>query len=31
MIADIATDANRLHVIIENLLHLTRLGSGIAR
>jgi PAS domain S-box-containing protein len=28
MIADIATDADRLHVIIENLLHLTRLGSG---
>ena len=28
MIADIATDANRLHVIIENLLQLTRLGSG---
>ena len=28
MIADIATDADRLHAIIENLLHLTRLGSG---
>jgi signal transduction histidine kinase len=28
MIADIATDADRLHVIIENLLQLTRLGSG---
>jgi PAS domain S-box-containing protein len=28
MIADIATDADRLHSIIENLLHLTRLGSG---
>jgi PAS domain S-box-containing protein len=28
MIADIATDADRLHGIIENLLHLTRLGSG---
>lgn len=28
MIEDIATDADRLHVIIENLLHLTRLGSG---
>jgi PAS domain S-box-containing protein len=28
MIADIATDAARLHSIIENLLHLTRLGSG---
>ena len=30
MIADIATDADRLHSIIENLLHLTRLGSGSA-
>jgi PAS domain S-box-containing protein len=28
MIADIATDADRLHAIVENLLHLTRLGSG---
>ncbi len=28
MVADIATDADRLHAIIENLLHLTRLGSG---
>jgi K+-sensing histidine kinase KdpD len=28
MIADIATDADRLQSIIENLLHLTRLGSG---
>ena len=28
MIADIATDADRLQAIIENLLHLTRLGSG---
>jgi signal transduction histidine kinase len=28
MITDIATDADRLHFIIENLLHLTRLGSG---
>lgn len=28
MLADIATDADRLHGIIENLLHLTRLGSG---
>ncbi|MEP6637907.1 MAG: ATP-binding protein [Chloroflexota bacterium] len=28
MIADIATDADRLHAIIENLLHLTRLGAG---
>ena len=28
MISDIATDADRLHSIIENLLHLTRLGSG---
>ncbi len=28
MIDDIATDADRLHSIIENLLHLTRLGSG---
>jgi two-component system sensor histidine kinase KdpD len=28
MIADIATDAARLHSIIENLLHLTRLGAG---
>jgi PAS domain S-box-containing protein len=28
MVADIATDADRLHVIIENLLYLTRLGSG---
>jgi K+-sensing histidine kinase KdpD len=28
MIADIATDADRLHLIIENLLQLTRLGSG---
>ena len=28
MITDIATDADRLHAIIENLLHLTRLGSG---
>src|SRR6185295_16299291 len=28
MIADIATDADRLHSIIENLLHLTRLESG---
>jgi PAS domain S-box-containing protein len=28
MIDDIATDADRLHAIIENLLHLTRLGSG---
>ena len=27
MIADIATDADRLHSIIENLLHLTRLGA----
>ena len=30
MVADIATDADRLHSIIENLLHLTRLGSGAA-
>ncbi len=28
MVADIATDADRLHAIIENLLHLTRLGAG---
>jgi PAS domain S-box-containing protein len=28
MISDIATDADRLHSIIENLLHLTRLGAG---
>jgi PAS domain S-box-containing protein len=28
MLADIATDADRLQGIIENLLHLTRLGSG---
>lgn len=28
MVADIATDADRLHTIIENLIHLTRLGSG---
>jgi PAS domain S-box-containing protein len=28
MLADIASDADRLHSIIENLLHLTRLGSG---
>ena len=28
MIADIATEADRLHVLIENLLQLTRLGSG---
>jgi PAS domain S-box-containing protein len=28
MLADIATDADRLHTIVENLLHLTRLGSG---
>ncbi len=28
MIADIAEDAERLHEIIENLLQLTRLGSG---
>jgi signal transduction histidine kinase len=28
MLADIATDADRLHAIVENLLHLTRLGSG---
>jgi PAS domain S-box-containing protein len=28
MISDIATDADRLHSIIENLLLLTRLGSG---
>jgi signal transduction histidine kinase len=28
MIADIATDADRLQAIIENLLHLTRLESG---
>ncbi len=28
MIADIATDAERLHEIVENLLQLTRLGSG---
>jgi PAS domain S-box-containing protein len=31
MIADIATDADRLHSIIENLLHLTRLGAGPGR
>jgi PAS domain S-box-containing protein len=29
MVDDIATDADRLHVIIENLLQLTRLGSGV--
>jgi PAS domain S-box-containing protein len=28
MLADIATDADRLHAIVENVLHLTRLGSG---
>jgi PAS domain S-box-containing protein len=28
MVDDIATDADRLHIIIENLLQLTRLGSG---
>jgi PAS domain S-box-containing protein len=28
MLADMAADADRLHSIIENLLHLTRLGSG---
>jgi two-component system sensor histidine kinase KdpD len=28
MVADIATDADRLHTIIENLINLTRLGSG---
>ena len=28
MIADIAADAERLHEIVENLLQLTRLGSG---
>jgi signal transduction histidine kinase len=28
MLADLASDADRLHSIIENLLHLTRLGSG---
>lgn len=30
MLADIAADADRLHSIIENLLHLTRLGSESA-
>lgn len=28
MLADLVSDADRLHSIIENLLHLTRLGSG---
>lgn len=28
MLADMVADADRLHSIIENLLHLTRLGSG---
>jgi PAS domain S-box-containing protein len=28
MLADLVSDADRLHAIIENLLHLTRLGSG---
>lgn len=28
MLSDMAEDADRLHSIIENLLHLTRLGSG---
>ena len=28
MLADMAADADRLHSIIENLLHLTRLGAG---
>jgi PAS domain S-box-containing protein len=28
MLEDMAADADRLHSIIENLLHLTRLGSG---
>lgn len=30
MLSDMAEDADRLHSIIENLLHLTRLGSGSA-
>lgn len=30
MLSDMAEDAERLHSIIENLLHLTRLGSGSA-
>ena len=29
MLADLVSDADRLHSIIENLLHLTRLGSGV--
>ncbi len=29
MLADLVSDADRLHAIIENLLHLTRLGSGV--